>query len=190
MLIVKLSRFIEKAAVRNKLLLGLLSIYYRDLVKREVKLAQLSPDDKILCIGGGKCPLTAILIHKYSGAHVTVIDNDISCVNRANECIHLNCLSNINVKYDDGNKIDPADYNVIHLAMQVYPMQDVLEHIIQKSNQNTKILVRKPKKKIGALYSNFKINTDLDEKKIKHNVFVNAAFTFLYYKKPIVVNRL
>lgn len=182
MFIIKISRFLEKLATKNIVIMNVLSLYYRDLVRKEVKLAKLDENDKILCIGGGKCPFTAILIQKYTGAEVTVVDNCQSCVNSAKNCIMKYKIKNIKVDIADGEYIDASNYTAIHLAMQVCPMQEVMENVIKKSNKDAKILVRKPKKALGAMYSSIKCTNDLLKQEVRHNVFVNSGYTSLYHK--------
>lgn len=185
MFIVKISRFIEKLATKNRLVMNIISLYYRSLVKKEVKLAGLTKDDNILCIGGGRCPFTAILIQKYTGAKVTVVDNCESCVASTKKCILSHNLKNIEVGVADGKNISAKGYTAIHLALQVCPMQEVLENIIEKSEKRAKILVRRPKKGLRTMYSEIKqqgVFLKARVTEVRHSPFVNAGYTSLYHK--------
>ena len=89
------------------------------LVKREARLADIREGDRVLCIGGGICPYTAILLHKYTGAHITVIDNNRSCVEKARKFVNRLGLDKIKILPGDGRDICCHGYPVIHLAMQI-----------------------------------------------------------------------
>ena len=83
MLMTTLTQKIEWIANKSRLFYLLTTLYYKNIIKREVRLAEIKPDDKILCIGGGPCPYTAIMLHQLTGAAVTVVDNNAACVKKA-----------------------------------------------------------------------------------------------------------
>ena len=75
------------------------------LVKREARLAGINEQDRVLCIGGGICPYTAILLHKYTKAQITVVDNNRVCVEKARKFIDRVGMDKINIIYGDGENI-------------------------------------------------------------------------------------
>ncbi|NLP35956.1 MAG: hypothetical protein GX359_12355 [Clostridiales bacterium] len=150
----KTTKILERLAAKNVAVYRTLSLYYRRLVKNEVALANIQATDKVLCIGGGPCPFSGILLHEYTGAHVTIIDNDDCCVCIARELIKkVGYTDSIDVLHSDGNNFSPKDYSVIHMAVQVSPMEKVFCHLKQGCRYGAKILVRLPKKTLSNLYS-------------------------------------
>ncbi|NLM52830.1 MAG: hypothetical protein GX197_08455 [Firmicutes bacterium] len=153
-LIPKLTKLIERLAAKNLFLYRLISLYYSNVVKNEVALAKIKATDRVLCIGGGHCPISGILLHEYTGAPVTIIDNDAFCVRVAKELIkNLGYTDAIKVVHGDGKAISPTDYNVIHVAMQVSPLEQVFCHLRQGCRLGAKILVRLPKRALAKFYS-------------------------------------
>lgn len=147
------TRLLEEMATRNPIFYKMLSIYYKELIKNEAELAKITPDDKVLFIGGGVCPMSGILIHEYTGAKVTVIDNDSSCIGLAQNMIReLGYQDDIQIIHHDGKDILTEDYTVIHMAVQITPVEKVFKHIRKKSRMGTRILVRLPKKSLTGFY--------------------------------------
>ncbi|MBU5438981.1 hypothetical protein KQI42_13215 [Tissierella sp. MSJ-40] len=149
------TKWMEKKISNSNFLIGLYENYYRKIVKDEVKLAEMTNKDKVLCIGGGSIPCTALQIANLTGAEVHVIDIDRKAVNNAKNIIRKMGLGNkIYVTEAKGEDIDVGSYNVIHIALQVTPKERVVEHIWSKSTEGTRIVVRLPKKSLKCFYSN------------------------------------
>ena len=130
--------------------------YYQDIIQKEAILANITNKDHILCIGGGICPFSAILFHQVSGAKVTVIDNNMTCIPKAQRIINrLGIDDYVHVLYQDGGSlaIDLSKYSVVHLALQVAPMDYVFSQIEKQVTVGTKILIRRPKKSLGSMYN-------------------------------------
>ena len=144
---------LERLASRSNLLYRGLSLYYKNLVKQEVTLAGIQPGDKVLCVGGGPSPFSAILIHEYTGAEVTIIDNENHSVDIAQELIKkLGYSEAIKVSYGDGRSFSPRGYTVIQLAVQISPMDKVFGHLLKNSKLGTRILMRVPRKSLTGFY--------------------------------------
>lgn len=148
------TKLIEQLAAKNSAFYRIISLYYKKLVKEEVSLANINSSDNVLCIGGGPCPFSGILLHEYTGAHVTIIDNDYSCVRTSKALIEkMGYADDITILYSDGSDISPEDYSVIHMAVQINPMEQVFTHLKEGCSLGAKILVRLPKKTLTNLYS-------------------------------------
>ena len=53
------------------------------MTNKEINLANVTKDDRILHIGCGSIPATSVLLAKKTGSEVTGIDNDFSSVKQA-----------------------------------------------------------------------------------------------------------
>lgn len=190
MLITKVTQRIEDFATKSKFIYKLTSEYYRWLVRRETSLAGICKDDHVLCIGGGNCPYTAILINKYTGAKVTVIDNDSACIAKSKRFVNNLGLNNIEITECDGRFVSCCDFTIIHLAMQISPKDDVIKCLIQKANNGTKILVRNPKQGVQGFYCPMKEDNRYFNNHVKHGLFSNVANTLLYVVDKSSVNAL
>jgi protein-L-isoaspartate O-methyltransferase len=145
MILTRITQKIETAARRSRGIFGVCRRYYEGVVEKEAMLADITEHDRVLCIGGGPCPLTAIMLHQHTGAAVTVVDNCPHCVAKAKSMVRRMGVD-LQVKQVDGRMISPADYTVIHIAKQVSPLRQVLSHILSNITDGTRILVRRPKK--------------------------------------------
>lgn len=175
--ITRLTQQIEKLAVKSRLVYFLTSAYYRMLIRREANLANINEHDRVLCIGGGICPYTAILLHQYTKAHVTVIDNNRICVDKANGFVKKLGLDQIKIALNDGQCVGYQEFTVIHLAMQISPKEIVINEIMKKAREGTRILVRKPKKGVQHLYCTLSQNEGDSSECIRHGFLSNVDHT-------------
>jgi 2-polyprenyl-3-methyl-5-hydroxy-6-metoxy-1,4-benzoquinol methylase len=154
--IINLTYTIEKQAAKAGRFYEFACGYYRDVVQKEAVLANICEDDHVLCIGGGICPFSAILFHQITGARVTVVDNNELCIPLAKQVIkRLGLGEKVRVLYKDGagTDINFADYSVVHLALQVSPMEQVFSAVESQILPDTRLLVRRPKKQLNNAYS-------------------------------------
>lgn len=153
-LIPKTTSILEGLATKSSLVYKTISLYYRKLVKDEIDLAKIKSSDKVLCIGGGQCPFSGILLHEYTGADITIVDCDDRCVQVSRELIQsLGYERHINILHMDGTDALLEDYDVVHTAVQVCPIDQVFSHLKKRCNFGAKILVRLPKKSLKNFYS-------------------------------------
>lgn len=154
--------------------------YYDKVVENEIKLANIKATDKILCIGGGPCPCTAIELHRKTGANVCVIDNDKEVICSAIKNIDKLDLSDfISVEFLDGAEIDAHDFSVVHIALQVNPKATVFQRIVNSSRPGTKIMVRMANERFSKLYSMMKSEYIKIDNKVHHNK-KNLDYTLLH----------
>ena len=167
MVITKVTQQIENLAVRSKLAYFLASQYYREVIKKEICLARIKRDDHVLFVGGGSCPFSAILMHQYTGARVTVIDHNISCVRNAKEAIcRLGLERQVNVLCREGSDLsltghkdqtlsdnNLSDYTVIHFALQITPLEYVFSQVKRWMKPGARLLLRRPKACLETVYS-------------------------------------
>ena len=183
-LITGFTQGMEILAGKNKYLYKLIAKYYRSIVINEVKLAGINADDTVLCVGGGPCPFTGILLHEYSGARVTIIDNDNRCIACSREVVEsLGYEDDIEIKFKDGTEICPKDYSVVHLALQVSPILQVVQQLERNCSLGTKILIRQPKEHLASVYDKLGENSLNCSDKIAHSGMQNVGHTAMYIKK-------
>ncbi len=172
---VNITKVLEKSS-GNFLFKNITLFYYKKIVKNEIALVNINENNKILCIGGGYFPATAMLFSKYTNAKVVVIDNDIDTINYAKKRIEKMKLD-IDVIYIDGQEVDVSNYDFVHIANQVSPKNEVLTYI-EKYLTKGKILVRTPKGNLKKGYEYEKL--PLTNKFIKQPFYSNIDRTLLY----------
>lgn len=153
---------IEKQAVKTGLVYKFACGYYRDVIEKEIALANITAKDHILCIGGGICPFSAILFHQITGAKVTVIDNNETCIPKARQAIkRLKISDDVQIFHQEGDSaaIQFSDYSVVHLALQIHPIEQVFDSVKKHMLPGTKLLVRRPRGQLCGMYDS--LSTDL-----------------------------
>ena len=187
---VNMTQKVERVACRNSSFFKLTMAYYQSMVLREIQWAGITSADHVLCIGGGPCPHTALLIYALTGAKVTVVDNDEASVRCSRRLLRRKGVEDkITVLHQDGAELDSSGYSVIHMAVQIIPKEKVFNSIWQKADEGCVLLMRLPKHKVRKLYIHrdlpspvFVNETPRPLKKIKHGLFGNVGFTSIYVK--------
>ncbi|SES72459.1 nicotianamine synthase family protein [Anaerobranca gottschalkii] len=153
--ICKTTNLFEKILVRVPLFSYLYLLFYKKSVEIEREFAELLTEDKVLFIGGGAVPYSAIILANKV-KQVTVIDNDKSSVSLAKKIINYLGINNITINYGNGQFVDPKDYTVIFLPLQAQPKNQILANLKSHCRKNTKILMRVPKKAFTKFYTPIK----------------------------------
>lgn len=144
-----LTKELEKVLSRFPISSLLFSLYYRDIVKKEIDIANISKEDRVLCIGGGSFPCTALEIAEKTGAYVEVVDIDPVAIKNSKKLItKLKMDGEVKISKNNGKEIDPSRYSVVHIARQAYPHEEILKNILNKASNNTRILLRSSKKSL------------------------------------------
>ena len=188
--IIGVTRTFEYLASKSKLLYWIASHYYRNVIQNEIDLARITSDDHILCIGGGLCPFSAILFHQITGAQVTVIDNCKECIREAQHVIgRLGLGGHVRAVWQDGGSMgfSLSKFSVVHFALQVFPMEHVLSNVKRQILPGTKLLVRRPKKHLGMLYSQL-AGPLACCRHVSHQKACNIGSTLLYIKQERLNN--
>lgn len=181
-----LTRFIEYIASRFHLFYKIASLYYRSIIQREIALADIDSSDHVLFVGGGPCPFSAVLLHQQTGARVTVIDYDTSCISCSRLLVQkLGCDDHIKVLQKNGCdlcKEITREYSVVHIAAQVNPLEQVLARIQQYSMNGTRILIRLPRNKKDRLHNVLRDMKSARCLRTLHSSVKNLDSTALYVK--------
>ncbi|KAB2951809.1 class I SAM-dependent methyltransferase [Heliorestis acidaminivorans] len=144
-LISKLTPLVEQVALRSSWMFRLHKKYYEEVVSKEILLGRITKEDKVLCIGGGPLPCTALEIAQRTGARVDVIDCDRSAVYCARKFVEkLGLTSQIKIFCASGQHIDTSPYTVVHVALQAMPQDAILRNVWQGAQKGTRVLLRCP----------------------------------------------
>jgi hypothetical protein len=114
---------------------------YRGMVESEAKIANLKENDKVIILGGGSLPLTALTYTKIFNAQCTCIDIDRQAVKTSKELIkHLNLQNKIDIHYGNAFDYPLKEYDLI-LVVCLLPKKKALAHVFKENNQ-AKIVFR------------------------------------------------
>lgn len=133
--------FLELLAVKTKLFNKLIIKLRRPVFLNDIKTAKISKKDKVLLIGCGIFPSHTIMIAQETKADIIGIDNSKGAVKVANKYIKKHDLSDIvKVEYGDGRFYPVKDFDIIFIAGNVFPIDDVLIHLANNMKKGGKIL--------------------------------------------------
>lgn len=157
-----------------------LKLYPKNLeknIKEEINKAKINENDKVLHIGCGPYPVTAILINKLTGAKVTAIDKNNLAVEIAQKYLVKNKIENVEIKKSDGGNISAEGFDVVVITSTVTPQKRVIDNIIQSVNNNCIIIYREltvTKNKVDKYMifnSDFVNNNIITKKDWNSNIF-------------------
>ncbi|NLY11281.1 MAG: hypothetical protein GX020_06325 [Firmicutes bacterium] len=164
-------------------LVRLYKCYYRSIVEDEIKIARITDKDRVLCIGGGSVPCTAMQIAKFTGAKVKVIDIDEVAVKRARVVVEQFGLGDfVIVEQASGEIVDLDGITVVHLAVQISPKNLVIDHVWRNAAPSTRVIVRVPQDALRSYYCNASELTMPFEFHQYGNKFRNVKGTMLLVK--------
>lgn len=138
-------RIYEKTAGCFNFLSLQYSSIYDGTIDKEISIAEISSDDRILVIGCGSLPATVYLLHKKTGACIVGIDTDIKAVNKAKKYLkQLNVDNYCTIINTNGSEFPVNNFDVIFIAYGVRKQQDIIQHLSEKISSSTKIIFRIP----------------------------------------------
>lgn len=174
------TKVLEKKMGKYGFLQNILLSYYRPIVRKEVELGKVTQNLQVLCVGGGYFPCTAILFHQLSGATVTVLDNDLEAVEVAKDLVaRLGLEEKVLVRHSEAMETTASAFDVVHIAMQVAPKEDVFNHLHGTMTEKSKILIRTPKQHLERGYEPFQVIADTWVKQVHYS---NIERTVLYVR--------
>lgn len=158
---------------------------YEEVVKQEIKLANISSDDRILIIGCGSIPSTSIILAEKTNAKIVSIDIDPQAVIKASRYVKThNLQNNIEITIGDGALYPVKDFDVIFVLYGVGHHQQLLRHLAENISKKTRLVCRAPnnvaskkKKYISFLSNMFRFE------KIVTTTSFGSMDSILLYKK-------
>ena len=135
--------FLEFLAVKSKFFENFLTNIRKEVFENDIKMAEVTNKDKVLLIGAGICPTHCVFITRKTNANVTGIDNSKGAVKSAKKYVEKQKLTDkIKIEYADGRAYPVENFNIIFIAINVYPIDSVLSHISKKTKNGTRILCK------------------------------------------------
>lgn len=120
------------------------NVFYRPMVAKEIKLADVEMGSRILHLGCGPLPLTALSLAE-AGFQVDAIDRDPRAVESATRVVRANGLQRrIRVIRADGRGIDCQFYDAVWVSFHVSPRRQCLERILSTLKKGGKVVYRNP----------------------------------------------
>jgi len=121
----------------------------------EIKMADVTKNDRVLLIGCGVFPSESILIAEKTKAKVVGIDNSPKAVKIARKYVEEKGFSNlVKIEYGDGLNYQVKDFDVVFVAINVWPIDSVLRYLSKNMKKNTRVMCKSLKNDIIDVLEN------------------------------------
>ena len=129
-------------------------------VLHEIKLAGIFSKEKILVIGCGIFPSTLIILAEKAHAHVTGIDNNNKIIKIAQTYINKKGLcEKINIEVGDGVNYPVDEFDVIFIAINVWPIDQILQHLANNMKTGSRLIYREFENDLSLISCEEKMST-------------------------------
>ena len=156
--------FFLRAVVRLEVLAGrcrawgwiYTAVFYRGMVAAEHRLARLTPGSRVLVLGSGPYPMTALSLARR-GCNVTAVDCNQQALVSAREALRRQAPRNsaagaIALQHDNGLALSYHGYDAVVVALHVQPRKAVLQRILETADTHTRVVYRNPRGALRGAY--------------------------------------
>jgi 16S rRNA G527 N7-methylase RsmG len=134
---------VEKILIKFKKLHPLYFSFYDDMIQKEINLANISKDDKILHIGSGPIPASSILLAKISGAQVTSVEKNLQSVKQALSLIcEIGISDKVQIQYTDAIHFPVEKFDIIVISQGISSYKELLEYISKSMKDDARVIFR------------------------------------------------
>jgi precorrin-6B methylase 2 len=141
--------------------------------EKESKIFDISDGKKILHIGCGAYPITALTLAKINGAKIVGIDRNPKSIKLAKNIVQeKNLHTKITIEQGDGTNYHVEDFDTIIISGCSYPKKQILEHVFENAKPQSKIILRASDRSAKSILSCMNLRGDITlVKKIKNYPF-------------------
>ncbi|MCK8825269.1 nicotianamine synthase family protein [Fuchsiella alkaliacetigena] len=137
---------LEKVCNNSPLLFNLYSWPYKRIVQNEIDLAEIGATDRVLNIGCGAMPFTAVHVARLTGAKVWALDKDPEVIARARNCLaRLGLEKQVKVFEGDGKEPFDKDFTAALVALQAEPKEKILKNLLARAQRGANLVFREPR---------------------------------------------
>jgi len=127
-------------------------LFYSPTLHREMDMAELAAGSKVLVVGSGRLPMTAVHLARH-GHDVTAVDNDAAATSAARR-FSQRSAAGLNVRFETGDGVDAdADgYDAVWITFSASPKQKVLQRALDTMSEGAKAVFRNPRGVVTRFY--------------------------------------
>jgi hypothetical protein len=146
-----------------------LAARFRRLIEREVSLMSAhGRPQRVLFIGSGPVPVSAILLHQYLGVPIDCADADPLAVVQSRKLIEALRMSDaVRVHHADGISMGVANYDVIVIALLAKPKKEILAHLARAGRSDSCVICRTSGGLRTLVYEPMRLSRDLGRYEIQ-----------------------
>lgn len=112
------------------------------LISHEIQLIGKNPVSRLLFIGSGYFPITALCFQNHLRTSICCIDNSAKSVNKSLHLLSLMGCHNIDVLNKCGSNVDTSKFDVIIIALLAKPKKEILKNIAETCSYSSVIICR------------------------------------------------
>jgi len=143
----------------------------------ESKHFNLSNAKRVLHIGCGSYPITAMKLAEMGYDNIVTIDHDVKALKRANKVLNKRNLNGrVKAKKGNGTTYPLGEFDTIIVSGCSVPKKQVLEHILKNSKPETRIIVRKTDFDVDSFIKNLNPQQNISIIDIKENYIVPTIY--------------
>lgn len=145
----------------------------------------LSKSKKILHIGCGSYPITALILAEMNGIRIVAIDHNKKCIKIARKVLEQkNMNGKISAELGEGINYPLKGFDTIIASGCSLPKIQVINHILQNSDKKSKIIIRESYYKDKIIKDVIKNFGDVELiKKINNHAFRTSNWESFYITK-------
>jgi len=156
-------------------------LFYQNMISKEVQKAEITPGMRLLHIGSGALPLTALSLAK-KGFEVHAVDNNPRAVDKAKHLVSKYGLeSNIELSCKEGDIINCSNYKAVWISMHVHPKGKIIRQALGSLPPEGRLIYRNSRGWLTHFYPEF--NTANLQNLQKHRI------PFALGKETIIIRK-
>jgi len=174
---------VELMITKNNRFYRLYPNAYIESVRKEIEIANITKEDKILNIGCGPFPNTAIIISEITGAKVVAMDKNKFSTILAKKYLNDKNIKNTEIRLGDAINYPMKDFDVILITNCATPRKKIIENVLKKSKSDCRIICREVKNTKSSIREYVFLCGGTIKKEIKHDSGW-GWYSYLILKKP------
>lgn len=178
-------KIVDELACRIDKIANIYEKYIGNEYRRERKKFGLSKAKKILHIGCGSYPITAMVLAEINDVNIVTIDNNARAVKLANKVIRMKNLDGkIRVKHGYGTKYPLEEFDTIIISSCSVPKTKVLEYVLKNAKLQSRIILRDSFLDIESIIDNLNIHQNITiVEKIENHPIPSIGWKSFYLLK-------
>ena len=135
--------FFEKVGCKFEVISEIYLKLYQEIVTKEIAMAQISDQDRVLVIGSGSLPVTPAIIAQNTHAQTISIDKDCTAVKEAMRYVTAHHLEEtLSIQYANGLTYPAGEFTVIVVLYGVKQPTELFRHLADHIDQKTRVIYR------------------------------------------------
>ena len=136
---------------------------FERLLKKEVGLLQsLTSEKRVLFVGSGPFPVSAIMFKRLTGIGLDCIDCHEGAVDASKDLLNTFEIDDINIIHHSAETFDYSDYDIVIVALLAKPKERILDKISTSGKHSVSVICRTSQGPRSLLYDPTSITNNIN----------------------------